>query len=76
LGEGGETMNWKPIETAPQDRQFLGAWGSTEGEIHGYDVYKYIGNGVYESMNASDDRLPTYFYKIFGWMDIPKFDLR
>jgi hypothetical protein len=69
------TMNWQPFETAPQDRQFLGAWGSTEGEVHGYDVYQYIGNGVYESMNASDDRLPTYFYKIFGWMDIPKFDL-
>ena len=68
-------MNWQPFETARQDRQFLGALGSTEGEIHGYDVYKYIGNGVYESMNASDDRLPTYFYKIFGWMDIPKFDL-
>jgi len=24
-------------------------------------------------MNASDDRLPTKFYKIFAWQDIPKY---
>lgn len=68
-----KSITWQPMETAPQDRQFLGAWGSTEGTVQGYDVYKFIGDGQYESMNASDDRLPTKFYKIFAWLDIPKY---
>ena len=68
-----KATTWQPMETAPQDRQFLGAWGSTEGTVQGYDVYKFIGDGQYESMNASDDRLPTKFYKIFAWQDIPKY---
>ena len=69
-------MNWNPMDTAPEDREFLGAWGGINGKNVGYDIYRYIGNGVYESMNAEDERFPNKFYKIFGWMDIPKFDLR
>lgn len=68
-----KTMNWQPFETAPHDRQFLGAWGSDEGKVQGYDVYQYIGNGLYESINTPDDRLPTKFYKIFAWLEIPKY---
>ena len=64
---------WRPFETAPHDRQFLGAWGSDEGKVQGYDVYQYIGNGLYESINTPDDRLPTKFYKIFAWLEIPKY---
>ena len=27
-------------------------------------------------MNASDDRLPTKFYKIFAWLETPKYAIR
>jgi hypothetical protein len=67
-------MTWQPMETAPEDREFLGVWGSVNGKIGGYDTYKYIGNGLYESMNAVDERWPNKFYKIFAWMDIPKYN--
>jgi hypothetical protein len=69
-------MNWNPMDTAPEDREFLGAWGPINGKPLGYDTYQYIGNGEYESMNSVDERFPNKFYEILGWMEIPKFDLR
>lgn len=70
-----KTKMWQPMETAPQDREFLALWGTTEGCVHGYDVYKYIGQGMFESMNATDERLPTKYYRIIAWMDLPKYEL-
>lgn len=70
-----KTMTWQPMETAPEDREFLGAWGSNEGHVLGYDTYQYIGEGIFESMNSVDERFPNKFYQILAWMEIPKYEL-
>ena len=68
-------MTWQPMETAPQDHLFVGIYGPIDPPLwKEYSFFYAIGDGLYKCREISSVTFPNEHCKIFGWVEIPKYE--
>lgn len=68
-------MTWQPMETAPQDHLFVGIYGPIDPPLwKEYSFFYAIGDGLYKCREISSVTFPSEHCKIFGWVEIPKYE--